>query len=162
MKKQVTLFIFSILFSAALSAQSAKSIFFELGGPGLASINFDTRFGNREDGLGGRVGIGGFKVEESSPIFIPSGNSFVLGEDSRNYYEIGGGITPTFISDDLIEEDGNFTGTFGHLVFGYRLQPANGGFTFRAFMCPVFGEGGFIPYYAGVSFGYKFSRSGSK
>lgn len=162
MKKQVTLFIFSILFSAALSAQSAKSIFFELGGPGLASINFDTRFGNREDGLGGRVGIGGFKVEETSAIFIPIGINFLLGKDSRNYFEIGGGITPTFISDDLIEEDGNFTGTFGHLVFGYRLQPANGGFTFRAFMCPVFGEGGFIPYYAGVSFGYKFSRSGSK
>ena len=162
MKKQVTLFIFSILFSAALSAQSAKSIFFELGGPGLASINFDTRFGNREDGLGGRVGIGGFKVEETSAIFIPIGINFLLGKDSRNYFEIGGGITPTFISDDLIEEDGNFTGTFGHLVFGYRLQPANGGFTFRAFMCPVFGEGGFIPYYAGISFGYKFSRSGSK
>ena len=128
----------------------------------MASINFDTRFGNREDGLGGRVGIGGFKVEETSAIFIPIGINFLLGKDSRNYFEIGGGITPTFISDDLIEEDGNFTGTFGHLVFGYRLQPANGGFTFRAFMCPVFGEGGFIPYYAGVSFGYKFSRSGSK
>ena len=128
----------------------------------MASINFDTRFGNREDGLGGRVGIGGFKVEETSAIFIPIGINFLLGKDSRNYSEIGGGITPTFISDDLIEEDGNFTGTFGHLVFGYRLQPANGGFTFRAFMCPVFGEGGFIPYYAGVSFGYKFSRSGSK
>jgi hypothetical protein len=162
MKKQVTLFIFSILFVGALSAQSAKSLFFELGGPGLASINFDTRFGNREDGLGGRVGIGGFKVEETSAIFVPIGINFLLGKDSRNYFEIGGGITPTFISDDLIDDDGNFTGTFGHLVFGYRLQPLNGGFTFRAFMCPVFGEGGFIPYYAGVSFGYKFSRSGSK
>ena len=85
----VGIFFFSILFSAALSAQSAKSIFFELGGPGLASINFDTRFGNREDGLGGRVGIGGFKVEETSAIFIPIGINFLLGKDSRNYFEIG-------------------------------------------------------------------------
>jgi len=38
------------------------------------------------------------------------------------------------------------------------LQPQNGGFTFRAFINPIFGEFGFIPYYGGVSFGYKFGN----
>src|SRR3546814_1152650 len=46
-----------------------------------------------------------------------------------------------------------FSGSFGHLHFGYRLQPVNGGFTFRAGMTPVFGDGYFIPYYFSLSFG---------
>jgi len=35
---------------------------FELGGPGLASFNFDMRFSPREDGFGGSIGFGGFNV----------------------------------------------------------------------------------------------------
>jgi hypothetical protein len=60
------------------------------------------------------------------------------------------------LSADNTDEDGNFDGSFGHLTFGYRLQPADGGFTFRAAVVPIFGQGGFVPYYAGLSFGYKF------
>ncbi|HEX5652140.1 MAG TPA: hypothetical protein VFX58_03635 [Chitinophagaceae bacterium] len=158
MKKLFLITTISILAATTASAQAAKSIYFELGGPGLASFNFDTRFGNREDGIGGRIGIGGFSIEGTSAVFVPIGINYIIGKDQRNYFEIGGGVTPTFISEDLVGEDDNFTGTFGHLVFGYRLQPRDGGFTFRAFMCPVFGEGGFIPYYAGLSFGYKFGN----
>jgi hypothetical protein len=158
MKKLFLITTISILAATTAAAQAAKSIYFELGGPGLASFNFDTRFGNREDGIGGRIGIGGFSIEGTSAVFVPIGINYIIGKDQRNYFEIGGGVTPTFISEDLVGEDDNFTGTFGHLVFGYRLQPRDGGFTFRAFMCPVFGEGGFIPYYAGLSFGYKFGN----
>lgn len=138
------------------SGKAAKSIYFELGGPGLASFNFDTRFSAREDGIGGRVGIGGFSIDGSSAIFVPVGLNYILGKDGKNYFELGGGITPVFVSDDLTDDDDNFTGTFGHLMFGYRLQPRNGGFTFRAFISPVFSGGFFLPYYGGVSFGYKF------
>src|SRR5687767_15330605 len=53
---------------------------------------------------------------------------------------------------------GLFENTFGHLHFGYRLQPAKGGFMFRAAIIPIFGDGDFIPYYAGVSFGYRFAN----
>lgn len=156
MRKAATLAFIFLIISAASYGQAAKSVYFELGGPGLASINFDTRFTNKEDGIGGRIGIGGFSIDGTSAVFVPIGVNFLLGKDQRNYFEIGGGVTPVFISDDIIDDDGSFTGTFGHLVFGYRMQPVNGGFTFRAFICPVFGEGGFIPYYAGISFGYKF------
>ena len=51
-------------------AQAAKSMYFELGGPGIASFNFDFRFGKRQDGLGGRVGFGGFYVDGSGAAYF--------------------------------------------------------------------------------------------
>lgn len=156
MRKTATIVLVFLLISGASFGQAAKSVYFELGGPGLASVNFDTRFGPKEDGFGGRIGVGGFSIDGTSAIFVPIGVNYLLGKDQRNYFEVGGGVTPVFINDDFLDDDGSFTGTFGHLVFGYRMQPAAGGFTFRAFICPVFGSGGFIPYYAGLSFGYKF------
>lgn len=158
------LFSIAVFFFAAtcVNAQAAKSIHFELGGPGLASFNFDTRFGPKEDGIGGRIGIGGFGIDGESVIFVPIGVNYLLGKDSKNYFEIGAGVTPVFISDDIANDDDNFDATFGHILFGYRMQPKNGGFTFRAFISPVFGSGFFIPYYGGVSFGYKFGGGKNK
>jgi hypothetical protein len=157
MKKSV-LIIALLLGMYSAYSQAAKSIYFELGGPGLASFNFDTRFTAKEDGIGGRVGVGGFSIDGTGAVFFPIQINYLLGKDSKNYFEFGGGVTPVIISGDLIDDDGNdtFTGTFGHITFGYRMQPLNGGFTFRAFISPIFGEGGFFPYYGGVSFGYKF------
>ncbi|MFZ1676596.1 MAG: hypothetical protein WAT91_04950 [Saprospiraceae bacterium] len=155
MKKLFILITTIIALTQIVSAQAAKDIFFELGGPGLASFNFDTRFTSKESGIGGRIGAGVFSVDGSGVIFLPLGINYLLGKDSKNYFEIGGGVTPVFGTGDLSGE-GISSGTFGHLIFGYRMQPQNGGFTFRAFMCPVFGNGFFWPYYGGVSFGYKF------
>jgi hypothetical protein len=156
MRKTLIIVFAGILFTGAAQAQAAKSIYFEIGGPGLASFNFDTRFGNREDGFGGRIGVGGFSVEGSGVVFFPVGLNYILGKDQRNYFEIGGGVTPLVASGDFSDDDGTFTTTFGHALFGYRMQPRDGGFTFRAFISPIFGSFGFIPYYGGVSFGYKF------
>jgi hypothetical protein len=153
MKKTIIIAFAFMTASIAAHSQAAKSVFFELGGPGLASFNFDTRFSNREDGLGGRIGVGGFSIDGSGAVFVPVGLNYLLGKDGKNYFELGAGVTPVFISED--SED-NFTSTFGYLNFGYRLQPAKGGFTFRAFITPVFGSWGFFPYWGGVSFGYKF------
>lgn len=153
MKKLLILFALALGALQYASAQSAQSVYFEIGGPGLASFNYDTRFTGREDGIGGRIGIGGFSVDGSGVIFLPVGINYLLGKDSRHYFEIGAGATPVFANDD---SDGDFSETFGHLLFGYRLQPLNGGFTFRAFINPIFGNGFFIPYYVGLSFGYKF------
>lgn len=156
MKKLAVVFFVFIIGSEAVNAQAAKSIYFELGGPGLASFNFDTRFSPKEDGIGGRIGFGGFSVEGDGAVFVPIGINYLLGKDTKNYFEIGAGLTPVFVSDG--SGDGDFTETFGHLIFGYRMQPLKGGFTFRAFICPVFNGNGFIPYYGGVSFGYKFGK----
>jgi hypothetical protein len=145
---------FTLVFCVSLiQLSSAQSIFFELGGPGLASFNFDTRFSNRNDGFGGRIGVGGLSIDGAGVVFMPVALNYLLGKDNRNYFELGVGATPVFGSDG---GDSDFSETFGHLNFGYRLQPADGGFQFRAFMCPIFGDGFFIPYFGGVSFGYAF------
>jgi hypothetical protein len=153
MKRSLVIFLVLILTAEAAHTQSAKSVYFELGGPGLASFNFDTRFSGKEDGIGGRIGIGGFSISGDGAVFVPIAINYLLGKDGKNYFEMGAGVTPVIISDG---GDDNFTSTFGHLNFGYRLQPAKGGFTFRAFITPVFGSWGFFPYWGGVSFGYKF------
>lgn len=151
-----------ILIAFNVNAQvPAKSIFFEIGGPGLASINYDMRFNKQDDGLGFRAGFGGFSINDDfdskvSTLFFPVGLNYLLGKDGKNYFEIGGGITFVSITSKDNTSSETFTSNFGHLNFGYRLQPKNGGFLFRAGIVPIFNSNGFIPYYAGVSFGYKF------
>lgn len=160
MKKLLIFLLCAGCAGSAFSQQSAKAVFFELGGPGIASFNFDTRFSKKEDGIGGRIGFGGFSVDGSGALFVPVGLNYIIGKDGRHYFELGGGVTvvSTFEDEDDFPDgdDGTFETTFGHLNFGYRLQPANGGFFFRAAINPVFGKGFFVPYYGGVSFGYKF------
>ena len=156
MKKCMIITTIFILSTQLASSQAAKSVYFEIGGPGLASFNFDTRFGNREDGFGGRIGVGGFSIDGDGVVFFPIGLSYLLGKDGKNYFELGGGVTPLIASGNFTDDGSTFSTTFGHLLFGYRMQPRNGGFTFRAFISPIFASFGFIPYYGGVSFGYKF------
>jgi hypothetical protein len=159
MKKTSVLIATITIICSSVYAQPAKSVYAELGGPGLASINFDIRFSNSEKGLGGKVGVGGFSVAGVSIVGVPMAINYLTSKDQKNYLEIGAGFTPVFTNDKTLNADGhndNFQTSFGHLWFGYRLQPKDGGFTFRAGICPVFGNGFFIPYYAGLSFGYKF------
>lgn len=158
MKKFLLITILGLSFSTAIYAQepkSAKNIYFELGGPGLASINYDMRFNKRNDGLGFRAGVGGFSIDEETALFFPIGLNYLIGKDNRNYLELGASFTYVNFKDGAGSGD-NFTSSFGCLSLGYRLQPANGGFLFRAAITPVFGSGYFIPFYGGISFGYAF------
>ena len=139
---------------------AAKSVYFELGGAGLATVNYDMRFQKKNDGFGFKVGIGGFKVDEENALFVPLGVNYLIGKDERNYFEVGLGVTIVTIKE-IVYNNGTptndrFSSTFGHAFFGYRLQPKDGGFLFRAGLTPIFNRDGFIPYWAGVSFGYKF------
>jgi hypothetical protein len=157
MKKLILLNFFAFASYFLAHGQNAQSVYFELGGPGIASFNYDTRFSGKDSGFGGRVGIGGISIDGSGVVYFPVGVNWLLGKDGRHYFEVGGGVTPVLQTGEFSDdEEGNLTNTFGHLVFGYRMQPTEGGYTFRAFICPIFGSGFFIPYYAGVSFGYKF------
>ena len=144
----------------ATATSPAKSIYFELGPPGLASINYDMRLQKKEDGLGFRVGVGGFSIDGTSAIFIPFGLNYLMGKDQRNYFELGAGATIVSIKErnyfNGTSGSDNFSSSFGHIYMGYRLQPKNGGFTFKAGITPVFGKGFFIPYLPAVAFGYKF------
>jgi len=151
--------ILFLLFCNNIKAQ-AKSVYFEAGGPGVLSVNYDMRFQKTEGGFGGRIGLGGFSLSDGGSktgiILLPIGVNYLFGKDERNYFEIGGGITPVFVTNKDWNGSGNFSGTVGHLNIGYRLQPKNSGFLFRAGLVPLFNKNGFVPYYAGVSFGYKF------
>ena len=165
MKKILSLTARILVLSFASDAQiAAKSIYAELGGPGVVSFNFDSRFSKKKDGLGGRIRIGGFTFRDwfddgkTTVIFVPIGLNYLMGKDGKNYFELGASITPTFSSykGSSTGDDETFSTTFGNLLFGYRLQPKNGGFTFRGFISPLISKEGFIPYYGGISLGYKF------
>ena len=153
MKKFLVVTLVSIMFSQAVVSQTA--VFFELAGPGLASFNFDTRFTGRNDGIGGRIGVGGFRIENEGAVFVPVGINYLIGKETKHFFEIGAGMTYVNYSSD-VDEDGIFRTSFGHISFGYRLQPQRNGFSFRAAVVPIFNKYGFLPYYGGVSFGYKF------
>ena len=142
------------LLSFNKSFTQAKSIFFEMGGPGVASFNFDTRLADTNKGLGARVGIGFNGFSNGSVILIPIGINYLLTKDDKNYFEIGGGFTVLKVGN--IYNNSDFSNSFGHLNFGYRFQPKEGGFLFRAALVPIFGKDFFWPYYAGISFGYSF------
>ena len=163
------LFVFSFcLFLSQVNAQTgkggnvapAKAVFAEIGGPGVASLNYDMRFTKSESGIGGRIGIGGFSLgsdgESLTAVFVPIAVNYLLGKDGKNYFEIGAGVSPVFLSENVSNDNEELRSTFGHLNIGYRLQPADGGFFFRAAINPVFGKGFFWPYYGGIAFGYKF------
>jgi hypothetical protein len=154
MKKFLIVSVALLLMHFSSFAQSAKAVFVEAGGPGLFSFNFDTRFSGKETGIGARVGMGGFKLENAGAVFVPITLNYVVGKNTGNYFEFGAGAT--FVPSTSAEEDGPLKHTSGHLNFGYRHQPAEGGFFFRATINPIFGEGYFWPYYGGLSFGYKF------
>jgi hypothetical protein len=160
MKKYVVSVVAIVLAASVSKAQSAKAVFVELGGAGLASVNYDMRFTKKESGIGGRVGIGGFslgsKDNRATAIFIPVGLNYIVGKDERHYFELGGGITSVILSDNITGGSQKFKSTFGHIDIGFRLQPKEGGFFFRAVVTPIFSKDFFWPYYGGVSFGYKF------
>mgnify|MGYP003471319697 FL=1 len=154
MKNLILISCFIAIADSYISAQSAKSVYFELGGPGIASFNFDTRFSGRDGGLGGRIGAGYSKFvgDGSSVFYLPLGINYLIGKE-KHFFEMGAGVTPVFGVED---GDSVISESFGHLIFGYRFQSLNDGFTFRAFACPVFNSIDFIPYYGGISAGYKF------
>jgi hypothetical protein len=153
------LLVFVWMASGVQAQGPAQSAYVELGGPGLASINFDSRFTKKEDGIGGRIGIGYLNTFGDKITTVPLGITYLLGKDGRNYFEVGGGVTLISYksNNEFPGDESRYSETFGHLNFGYRLQPRNGGFLFRATMNPVIIPGeGFTPFYGGISFGYKF------
>lgn len=159
--KSLLITLVSTLFLLQAKAQVPMAAYVEVGGPGLISINYDTRFSQAEDGLGGRIGVGGLwaKGEESDRVSIftlPVGLNYLFGKDGKNYFEVGAGFTYLNVGSRLESETSTFSGSFGNLTFGYRLAPENGGFLFKAQLTPIFGQGGFFPFFGGIGLGYKF------
>ena len=166
-KTFILLLIFMVTVPCLFAQKATKAAYVELGGAGIASINYDMRVMKKNDGLGFRVGIGGFSINDGSykttALFVPVGLNYLLGKDNKHFFELGAGATfvslkekNTFNDPYYQNTNDKFNSTFGHLYFGYRVQPEDGGFLFRAGLTPIFGKGYFVPYWAGVSFGYAF------
>ncbi len=158
-----TILIFMILLCAnSIFAQTdsnqrnrpQQAIYVEGGAQGiLLTFNYDTRFTNATDGIGGRVGVGHFAVEDFSATTIPVGINYLLGKNGK-YFELG--IGATFGNVSFLGEDVDEFNTTGTMAFGLRLQPEDSGFNFRAVITPIFGDGYFWPYFGGISLGYTF------
>ncbi len=157
MKKIFLAILIAFTLNCSVDAQkTAKAAYAELGGPGLASINYDMRFKKQEGGFGFRVGVGGFSIDNQGLLIIPVGLNYITSKDNKNYFEVGGGVSYIHAGKDFLFNDKAFTSTFGFLTIGYRSAPIRGGFFFKASIDPVFGKGYFYPYYGGIGFGYKF------
>lgn len=141
-------------YSNTLAQHTAKVVYAEVGGPGLLSVNYDMRLAKKNDGIGFRAGFGGWSIKESKLVLVPLGLNYITSRNERDYFEAGAGVT--IVSNSAEGNEGPFKSSFGFLSLGYRKQPIDGGYFFKASLVPVFGKGFFWPYYAGVGFGYAF------
>jgi hypothetical protein len=166
--------LFSI-FSFNVQAQSAKvsktdsvhvhraqNIFVEVGAAGLFfSANYDTRFSQQRDGLGGRLGVGTWGSMGTTFITVPFQLNYLAGGRSH-FFEAGAGATYLYLNDPYFGNPlvGHHTQLNNSTVLptttiGYRYQPFNGGLNLRVSFNPMLLEGTFIPYF-GASAGYTF------
>ncbi|MCL7989277.1 hypothetical protein M8998_15105 [Sphingobacterium sp. lm-10] len=143
----------------------AHTFYVEAGGPGFLSLNYDTRFRQTRNGWGFRVGLGYIDIDDDALFTVPVQINYLLGKNG-NYFEIGGGASlvrntaPMYYDYYGYNSRGRSrdweTQVMGTLLFGYRRQPVNGGFNFRAGLSPIILDGDFIPYIPHLSFGYSF------
>ena len=163
MKRLALLLVFALAATLSFAQKNERkapqtALFVEALGQSVTfSFNFDTRFTKSSEGIGGRIGVGGWKIGENGALTVPVGLNYLIGGKGK-YFEAGVGVT--FTDTDLFseyEEDGMHA--LGTLDFGFRLQPEDGGFSFRAGITPIFRGGTnsyFIPWWGGVSLGYAF------
>lgn len=151
-----------------------KSVYLELGGPGLPySFNYDFRFNKEKvDSWGMRLGFGGFAMDGESFFSLPVMANRLMGK-GPHYFEIGLGATffafkqrqydygycTNCVTDYdysfILDVDGS-PSVMGTMNFGYRKVPVDGGFMWKININPIFNNNGFWPLYAGVGFGYAF------
>lgn len=177
MKKTIQLLLVTVMLIKAVtvSAQEGsdyirKSVYLELLGNSLAySVNYDMRFKkNQQDGLGFRIGAGGFSITgydsdgvevKGSLWTFPIALNYLMGK-KRSALEAGLGVTPLILGAKIEVDDEKIgsTGSGANVFFnlGYRFQPLKNGFTARINWTPIINSGGFIPAWFGISLGYSF------
>jgi len=178
-----------LLFSCATSAQTTPSkyaeskprqnVYVELGGNGLAFAGvYETRLKKSADGIGLKMGLGGYTSDFEKVITVPVGMNWLLTKDNKHFFEMGFGATflhfdakndywswpsptdpyPVNIAGLTVTEKNSVIGNF---TMGYRRQPADGGIMWGVSVTPQVNNNGFWPVWFGVKFGYSFSRGKS-
>jgi hypothetical protein len=149
-----------------------NNVYVELGGNGIAfNVMYESRFKKSSDGIGYKLGIGGFSGSSTKMITIPVGLNWLLSKDNKNFFEMGFGATflhyddnyswywpdgpgnryPTEVVGLTIDKKNSL---FGHMTLGYRRQPPTGGITWGVAVTPQYNQNGFWPIWIGVKFGY--------
>ncbi len=175
-----------IIFSNSINAQTTskfpeskprQNVYVELGGNGLAfSGVYETRLRKSADGIGVKLGLGGYTNDYEKVITVPVGLNWLLTKDNKHFFEMGLGAT--FLHFDNKDYWGwpapqdpyplNIAGlnvtaknsVVGNFTMGYRRQPADGGIMWGVAVTPHLNNNGFWPVWFGVKFGYSFSRAG--
>ena len=151
-----------------------KAVFVEALGNGLLlSANYDMRLKKGvQDGLGIRVGMGGFSFDafdteglivDVGVISLPLEVNYMVGK-KRTAFEAGIGTTLVYATasvNDFTSPDNDLLtargfGATGFLNIGFRAQPLNNGLIFRINWNPGFNSSGFYPTWFGMSLGYSF------
>lgn len=151
-----------------------KNIYVELGGNGIAfNIVAETRLKPCSDGLGVKVGAGGFSSPYEKIFTIPVQANWLFTNDNKNFFETGLGFTylnyeskdywgwsgyqpyPVDVIGMTIEHKNS---VYGSVTLGYRKQPAKGGITWGAALTPHFNKNGFWPIWFGFKFGYSIAK----
>jgi hypothetical protein len=137
-------------------SRGASNLFIELAGnAGVLSLNYDRRFSNSDNGIGGRIGVGfGTTPGHFFPqavVTVPVVINYLAG-NGPNYLEAGAGVTMG------VEKFGGKYRSDGRSVYfvpsiGYRRQPISRGFTFRAFVSPFIASR--VSFSGGLSFGVR-------
>ncbi len=143
MKKITLTLLVTILFLAVTSAQShtgkkQKTMYAELLGSGVfGSVNFDSRFSEKNSGLGFRVGLGMIP----DVIVIPLEVNGLAGK-KKILFEYGIGISNGIFLKDKPDKTTFPTGTtnigfIGFAKAGIRYQPQNKGIMFNLNWTPM-------------------------
>jgi len=150
----IPLFFISIKdFSQTHFSAHATQFQLEFAGPGIfSSLNVDSRFTKKENGIGYRIGIGitplGFlkhPCNTGSLNAFPLNINYLIGKN-KHLLEIGTGSVLLFMSGTkryCTNMDKQFfseeTTNFWFTSVGYRYQPFHKkGFTYRIFISPLF------------------------
>lgn len=146
------------------AAQKPKKIIYaELGPPGgLLSVNYDVRFKPSSSGLGFRAGAGMLFDFYNLGYALPVALNYVAGRE-KNFFEAGTGASLFHFKETNQDSWFNFkkeTFVAPFVWLGYRYQPTEKRFTFRAGVCQFLNDFnlptvfGIPSLYPSLSFGY--------
>jgi len=139
-----------------LERTANNALYIEGLGPGLLySLNFEHDFGD----IAPRIGFSYLSLGASSSsgeahatfMTIPLTISYLGIGSKKHMFEVGAGATVVYAGAGSSgfgadSTSDSATRVIGDLIFGYRLQPPQGGFMLRTGLSPVFGQGVFLPW----------------
>ncbi len=146
MRTFAILLVTVLLFAPAMpqTPTAPNSVYLEALGPGLLySCNYDRLL---SESFGVRAGLSYFAPEMTSLITVPLSAQYLIGSGSSKL-ELGLGISVLFVPEHTAlsfmsapKEKLRGNSILATVTIGYRYQPADGGFLFRAGFTPFFGK----------------------